>query len=229
MVHCPPLQTPNPQQSPRDGEMALRGSSVPCQMLEGAESLWTGSRGDPEGGASLSEQAAALPRQRHAPEVSSQPGPGKPTNTKGEGGKSLRALLQGQRSPCVCASLPVASAALNAIQEISASPLSLLQEKSIGSGAGISHRDAALQPGLLQSTASAPATLVPGWQVSPTIVSWSSKPRATAWLVLACSRGMTLPTTSHRPSDSEHSPQICFGGCPALLLRLEAWIILIQT
>lgn len=150
--------------------MALRDSRVPCQMLEGTESLWTGSRGDPEGRASLSEQAAALPRQWHAPEVSSQPSPGNPANTQGEGGESL-GLLQHQRSLRARASLPRASATLNAIQKISTSSFAL-GKNPIASGGGISRRDAAFQAELLQSTASAPAPPVLGWQVSPTIVSW---------------------------------------------------------
>lgn len=104
--------------------MALRGSRVPCQMLEGTESLWTGSRGDPEGRASLSEQAAAVPRQWNAPEVSSEPSPGNPANTQGEGGESL-GLLQHQRSLRARASLPRASATLNAIQKISTSSFAL--------------------------------------------------------------------------------------------------------
>lgn len=56
-----------------------------------------------------------------------------------------------------------------------------------------------------------------GWQVSPTIVSWSSKPRAAAWQVLACRRGETLPTTVRCPLDLEHPPQIWFGGPPCSL------------
>lgn len=138
------------------------------------------------------------------------------------------ALLQSQCSPCARASLPMAGATLNAIQKISAF-LSLLRERSIGSGGGISRRDAALQAGLLQSTASAPAPPVPGWQVSPTIISWSGKAGAAAWLVLVCRRGVMLPTIPCCPSDLEHPPQIWFGGCPALLLGLEACIILIQA
>lgn len=115
MVHCPPLQIPSPQQSPRGGETALRRSRVPCQVLEGTKNRRTGSCGDPEGDASLLEQAAAVPRQWDAPEVSLQPQPGKLANTQGEGGESLRALLQGQHSPRVHALLPMASATLNAI------------------------------------------------------------------------------------------------------------------
>lgn len=87
---------------------------------------------------------------------------------------------------------------------------------------GISHRDAALQAGLLQNTASERAPPVLGWQVTLTIVSQSSKARVTAWLVLVCRRRVTLHITPCCTLDLEYPPQILSG---AIVLSCLAWRI----
>lgn len=73
---------------------------------------------------------------------------------------------------------------------------------------GISRRDAALHGGMLQSMASAPASVVLSWQVSPSVVSRSGEARAAAWLVLVRRSGVTLPTAPLCPLDLEHPPRI---------------------
>ena len=128
-VCCPPLSNPNPRAV--GVLMDPWASYVPCQMLQGAESLWTGSCGYPKGKTSVLEQAAAIPRQWHAPEASSQPSSGKPAMYR-EREVTAWALLQDQCSPCASTSLP--EVALNAVWKISTYPLSSLWERSIGSG-----------------------------------------------------------------------------------------------